>query len=61
MFIYFLFFHFQVPISHFASHCERRLERAQHTGAKKGVRKPTLEEIEQAKVRHLSAVAYMEL
>lgn len=41
---------FQVPISHFADHCHRRLERAQATGAKRGVRKPTMDEIEQAKV-----------
>ncbi|XP_064600036.1 rho GTPase-activating protein 39-like isoform X2 [Liolophura sinensis] len=38
-----------VPISHFADHCHRRLERAQATGAKRGVRKPTMDEIEQAK------------
>ncbi|XP_029634196.1 uncharacterized protein LOC115209795 isoform X3 [Octopus sinensis] len=39
----------EVPVSHFASHCQRRLERALQTGAKKGVRKPALEEIEQSK------------
>ncbi|XP_067654660.1 rho GTPase-activating protein 39-like isoform X1 [Haliotis asinina] len=38
-----------VPISHFANHCYQRLERALATGAKKGVRKPTLDEVEQAK------------
>ncbi|BFZ04849.1 hypothetical protein BsWGS_07887 [Bradybaena similaris] len=38
-----------VPVSHFAAHCNQRLERALQTGAKKGVRKPTLEEVEQAK------------
>ncbi|GFS04573.1 rho GTPase-activating protein 39 [Elysia marginata] len=38
-----------VPVSHFANHCSQRLERALQTGAKKGVRKPTLEEVEQAK------------
>ncbi|CAE1321700.1 ARHGAP39 [Acanthosepion pharaonis] len=38
-----------VPVSHFASHCQRRLERALQTGAKKGVRKPAIEEIEQSK------------
>lgn len=40
----------KVPVSHFAAHCQRRLERISQTGAKKGLRKPTMEEIEQAKV-----------
>ena len=43
-------YHYQVPVSHFAAHCQRRLERISQTGAKKGLRKPTMEEIEQAKV-----------
>lgn len=38
-----------VPVSHFSAHCSQRLDRALQTGAKKGVRKPTLEEVEQAK------------
>ncbi|KAK7479802.1 hypothetical protein BaRGS_00028982, partial [Batillaria attramentaria] len=37
-----------VPVSHFATHCSQRLERIMQTGAKKGVRKPALEEVEQA-------------
>ncbi|KAL8592052.1 hypothetical protein ACOMHN_032522 [Nucella lapillus] len=37
-----------VPVSHFATHCSQRLERIMQTGAKKGVRRPTLEEVEQA-------------
>ena len=41
---------FQVPVSHFAAHCQRRLDRISQTGAKRGLRKPTLDEIEQAKV-----------
>jgi len=43
----------QVPIHHFAEHCKRRLERSMQSGAKRGVRKPTLDEIEQAKVRNI--------
>ncbi|XP_041367234.1 rho GTPase-activating protein 39-like [Gigantopelta aegis] len=39
-----------VPISQFANHCSHRLKRALVTGAKKGVRKPTLDEVEQAKM-----------
>ncbi|XP_076450484.1 uncharacterized protein LOC143286698 isoform X3 [Babylonia areolata] len=37
-----------VPVSHFATHCNQRLERIMQTGAKKGVRRPALEEVEQA-------------
>lgn len=51
--VYFLTFHFcvlKVPVSHFAVHCAQRLERIMQTGAKRGVRKPTLEEVEQAVV-----------
>ncbi|KAK2154868.1 hypothetical protein LSH36_255g02019 [Paralvinella palmiformis] len=39
----------KVPVSHFAAHCQRRLDRVSQTGAKRGLRKPTLDEIEQAK------------
>ena len=42
----------QVPIHHFAEHCQRRLEKTMQSGAKRGIRKPSLDEIEQAKVRH---------
>ena len=38
-----------MPVSHFAAHCQRRLERISQTGPKKGLRKPNLDEIEQAK------------
>lgn len=38
-----------VPVSHFATYSLQRLERIMQTGAKKGVRRPTLEELEQAK------------
>ena len=41
----------KVPVSHFAAHCQRRLEKICQSGAKKGLRKPTMDEIEQAKVR----------
>ena len=40
----------QVPVSHFAAHCRRRLERISQTGAKKGLRKPTIDEVEMAQV-----------
>ncbi|XP_052240509.1 rho GTPase-activating protein 39-like isoform X4 [Dreissena polymorpha] len=39
----------KVPIHHFAEHCHRRLQRGMLSGAKRGVRKPTLDEIDQAK------------
>ncbi|XP_052800787.1 rho GTPase-activating protein 39-like isoform X2 [Mya arenaria] len=38
-----------VPIHHFAEHCKRRLDRSMQSGAKRGVRKPSMDEIEQAK------------
>lgn len=47
---------FQVPVHHFAEHCHRRLDRTMQSGAKRGVRKPTIEEIEQAKVSSLDFV-----
>ena len=40
----------QVPVSKYAAHCYKSLERISQTGAKKGLKKPTLQEIEQAKV-----------
>lgn len=43
-------FIFQVPVHHFAEHCHRRLDRTMQSGAKRGVRKPTMDEIDQAKV-----------
>ena len=41
---------FQVPVSHIAAHCQRRLDRISQSGAKKGLRKPAIEEIQMAKV-----------
>ncbi|KAK3583268.1 hypothetical protein CHS0354_011155 [Potamilus streckersoni] len=38
-----------VPIHHFAQQCQRKLDKMMKSGAKKGIRKPTLEEVEQAK------------
>ncbi|XP_064635317.1 uncharacterized protein LOC135492671 isoform X2 [Lineus longissimus] len=38
-----------VPISHFAQYTIKKLERAVKLGAKKGLRKPTLDEVEQAR------------
>ncbi|XP_067932495.1 serine-rich adhesin for platelets-like [Watersipora subatra] len=38
-----------VPIGHYAHICKRRLDRICTAGARKGLKKPTLEEIEQAK------------
>ncbi|GAU89076.1 hypothetical protein RvY_01671 [Ramazzottius varieornatus] len=42
---------YEVQVSHYAGHCLRRLERMSQTGAKRGVRKPTVEEIQQARVQ----------
>eukprot|EP00118_Oscarella_pearsei_P012444 m.91897 g.91897 ORF g.91897 m.91897 type:complete len:718 (+) comp36709_c0_seq23:192-2345(+) len=38
-----------VPVSVHANHCYKRLERMVQAGAKKGLKKPTAEEVEQAK------------
>jgi len=38
----------KVELHHFATHCQRRLERISKSGAKKGRKKPTIEEVEQA-------------
>ncbi|KAJ8299661.1 hypothetical protein KUTeg_023721 [Tegillarca granosa] len=38
-----------VPISHFSTQCQKRLDKMMQTGPKKGHRKPTLDEVEQAK------------
>lgn len=38
-----------VPVSHFAAHCQRRLEKICSTSARMGLKKPTLEETEHAK------------
>ncbi|XP_055329240.1 rho GTPase-activating protein 39-like [Paramacrobiotus metropolitanus] len=42
---------FEVQVSHYASHCLKRLERMSQTGAKRGIRKPTEEEIQQARIQ----------
>ena len=40
----------QVPVEVYARYCHKKVEKMTMTGAKKGVKKPTLEEIVQAKV-----------
>lgn len=41
----------EVPISIYAKICQKRLEKILQTGPKKGLKKPTLEEIELSKVK----------
>lgn len=41
----------QVPVEVYARYCHKKVEKMTMTGAKKGVKKPTVEEIVQAKVR----------
>lgn len=41
----------EVPLSHYAQHCSKRLDRISRSGAKRGLRKPTVEEVEQARVQ----------
>ncbi|KAM5134993.1 rho GTPase-activating protein 39-like isoform 2-T2 [Mantella aurantiaca] len=43
-----------LPISTYAKYCYRKLQKVAITGGKKGLRKPTLEEIEQARVAILT-------
>ncbi len=40
----------EVPISVYAKVCQKRLEKILQTGPKKGLKKPTFEEIELSKV-----------
>lgn len=47
-------FLFQFKLSHYAVVCSKRLERIAKSGAKRGVRKPTLDEIDQSRVRILN-------
>ena len=47
----------EVPISIYAKVCQKRLEKILQTGPKKGLRKPTYEEIELSKVCSLSSAA----
>jgi len=42
----------EVQVSAYAKHCYKQLERICQTGAKRGLKRPTLEEIEQAKVKY---------
>lgn len=49
-----MFYYLQIPISHFAKQCNKRLEKMVQSGPKKGQRKPNIDEIEQAKVDILS-------
>ena len=46
----------QVPVSKYAAHCYKKLEKISRTGAKRGLRKPSFDEIEQAKVLKLLCV-----
>lgn len=39
----------QTPVPHYVRHCSVRLKRMSRTGAKRGLRKPSVEEIQQAK------------
>ena len=41
---------FQIPVTQYASHCSVRLKRIARTGAKRGLRKPSVDDIQQAKV-----------
>ena len=41
----------EVPISIYAKVCQKRLEKILQTGPKRGLKKPTLEEIELSKVK----------
>lgn len=41
---------YEVPISIYAKVCQKRLEKILQTGPKRGLKKPTLEEIELSKV-----------
>ena len=41
----------QVPVEVYAQYCHKRVEKMTQTGAKKGVKKPTIEEVNHAKVR----------
>jgi len=41
----------EVPISIYATVCQKRLEKILQTGPKKGLKKPTFEEIELSKVQ----------
>ncbi|KFD47995.1 hypothetical protein M513_11123 [Trichuris suis] len=41
----------EVALSHYAQHCCKRLERIVRFGARRGLRKPTIEEIEQARLQ----------
>ena len=45
-------------ITHFALHCQRRLDRVAKSGPKRGLRKPTLDEIDQALVGNISLIQY---
>jgi Rho GTPase-activating protein 39 len=47
-----------LPISIYAKVCQKRLEKILQTGPKKGLKKPTYEEIELSKVRRRWLFAY---
>ncbi len=44
-------FPLQVPIEVYAQYCHKRVEKMTQTGAKKGVKKPSIEEVMHAKVQ----------
>ena len=41
---------FKVPVETFATYCHKRVEKMTQWGPKKGLKKPTIEEIKDAKV-----------
>ena len=43
----------QVPVEVYARYCHKKVEKMTMSGAKKGLKKPTIEEVMQAKVRGL--------
>ena len=48
-----MIFFTQVPVEVYAQYCHKRVEKMTQSGAKKGLKKPTLEEIKHAKVNRL--------
>ena len=46
----------QVPVDTYAQYCHKKIEKMAQWGAKKGLKKPTMEEIQYAKVQLLHFV-----
>ncbi|XP_014668112.1 PREDICTED: rho GTPase-activating protein 39-like [Priapulus caudatus] len=42
------FNHPEVPVNHYSTHCFKKLERTSKTGAKRGIKKPAMEEVQAA-------------